>query len=183
MPYHSRATAKLLTGRQSLPSACYFLTWCTHHRARTLTDPALLAAACTAIEGIDRSSDGTLLAATVMPDHIHLLLELGARLTVSQLIAKTKAAVTRQCPDVEWQLNFFDYRLRDPTDAEDFAFYIFMNPYCAGLCPLDAAWPGWIASNLLRWAFEDKLRAGGLPHPEWLAKAECFARTLPDGAD
>jgi putative transposase len=184
MPYHSRATPKLLPGRISVPGACYFLTWCTRNRAGTLTTPAVRATICTTIASLDESGDGMLLAATIMPDHVHLLLTLGARLTVSQVVAKTKAVVTRAHPSVQWQLNFFEHRLRDlPTAAESFAFYLFMNPYPANLCRLDETWPGWMPSRQIRWSFEDKLREGQFPHVEWLSEAARFARTLPAGAD
>ncbi len=183
MPYRSRATAKLLPGRISHAGASYFLTWCTHHRAKILTTPSTLSAVRTAITTIDESGDGQLLAATVMPDHVHVLLNLGPRLSVSQLVAKTKAAVTRQLHDLHWQLNFFEHRLRSCGNTESFALYIFMNPYNAGLSSLDEIWPGWISPGHIRWAFEDKLRTGGLPQAEWLPEAERFAQTLPAGAD
>lgn len=118
-----------------------------------------------------------------MPDHVHLLLTLGPRLTVSQVVAKIKAAITRQHSTMRWQLNFFEHRLRDVSSAEDFAFYIFMNPYMAGLCRLDETWGGWIDTPGIRWSFEDKLREGGFPQPKWLPEAERFAGTLPAGAD
>lgn len=183
MPYHSRATAKLLPGRVSTVGASYFLTWCTHDRLAVLTTPTVQTTLRTAISNLDQSRDADLLAATIMPDHVHLLITLGTHLTVSQVVAKIKAAVTRQHPAMRWQLNFFEHRLRDPTSAEDFAFYIFMNPYVATLCRLNEEWPGWIPSPLVRWSFEEKLREGCFPHPEWLPKAVRFASTLPAGAD
>jgi putative transposase len=183
MPYHSRATAKLLPGRLSLAGECYFLTWCTHDRLPGLTSPAVQTTLRAAISNLDQSRDAVLLAATIMPDHAHLLLTLGARLSVSQLVAKTKAAVTREHASVKWQINFFEHRLRNSASAEDFAFYIFMNPYMATLCRLDEVWPGWMPSMQIRWSFEDKLRDGHLPHAEWVPDATRFANTLPAGAD
>jgi REP element-mobilizing transposase RayT len=183
MPYHSRATAQLLPGRISSPGACYFLTWCTRDRAQILAAPRVRQTASAEIVGLGKSGDGVILAATIMPDHVHLLLQLGARLAVSQIVAKTKASVTRTHPSVQWQLNFFEHRLRDASKAESFAFYLFMNPYTAGLCSLGETWPGWIASPEFRWSFENKLREGRYPHAEWLPEAARFARTLPAGAD
>ena len=137
MAYLSRTTAKLLSGRDSVPGACYFLTWCTHNRLPGLTAPAVQATLRLAIANSGKSGDATLFAATIMPEHVHLLISLGKRLTVSQVVAKIKATVTRQHPTVHWQLNFFEHRLRDHSVAEDFALYIFMNPYVANLISLD----------------------------------------------
>lgn len=183
MPYHSRATAKLLPGRVSVAGACYFLTWCTHDRLPDLAASNVQARLRAAISGMDESGDATLLGATVMPDHVHLLITLGKRLTVSQVVAKIKASVSRQHPAVRWQLNFFEHRLRDITAAEDFAFYIFMNPYVANLINLNEPWPGWMPATQVRWFFEDKQREGRLPQAEWLPEAVRFSRTLPAGAD
>jgi putative transposase len=129
MPYHSRATAKLLPGRISLAGECYFLTWCTHDRLPGLTSPAVQSTLRAAISNLDQSRDAGLLAATIMPEHVHLPITLGTHLTISQVVAKIKATVTRQHLAMRWQLNFFEHRLRDSASAEDFAFYIFMNPY------------------------------------------------------
>src|SRR3954471_7836976 len=158
MPYKSRHTADLLKGRQSIPGTIYFLTWVTHQRACLLSNDASRLSARTCLTAIDGNGDGILLAATIMPDHVHLLLELGSRLTVSEVVAKIKAGISRGSAHLKWQLNFFDYQLRPSDSAEDFAFYIFMNPYCAELCSLDHAWSGWIPSRAVRWSFEEKLR-------------------------
>ena len=183
MAFRSRATPQLLPGRISTAGARYFLTWCTHDRKPILTSPTVIDTLRNAIVELDESRDGELLAATIMPDHVHLLLTLGERLTVSRVVAKLKAAVSRTHSSVRWQLNFFEHRLRQASEAEGFAFYTFMNPYTAGLCRLDQVWPGWMPSPRTRWLFEEKQREGRLPQLEWLHEAERFAHTLPIGAD
>jgi REP element-mobilizing transposase RayT len=183
MPFKSRHTEDLLKGRVSVPGALYFLTWVTDRRTPLFAEDSNRAIARLNVAAIDEFADGTIMAGTVMPDHIHLLLELGPRLTVSQLVAKTKAAITRNRPGMKWQLNFFEHRLRTGESSEAYAFYIFMNPYVAALCPLDRTWVGWVPSVKVRWEFEEKLRDGGLPQPEWVEEARRFSNTLPPGAD
>jgi REP element-mobilizing transposase RayT len=179
----TRHTENLRLGRISEPGARYFLTWCTARRGALLAVPAIQETAIQAIASIDSSNDGSLLAASVMPDHIHILLELGERLTVSQLVGKTKSAVSRGNREMKWQENFFEHRLRPNDLSEPFAFYIFMNPYCARVCQLERHWPGWVPSRATRWEFEDKLSADGLPQPEWIEQAEKFGAALPNGAE
>jgi putative transposase len=183
MPFKSRHTEDLLKGRVSVPGALYFLTWVTDRRNPLFADDSNRVLARQNLVAIDESGDGSIMAGTVMPDHIHLLLELGPRLTVSQLVAKTKAAITRSRPGLKWQLNFFEHRVRTVESAEAYAFYIFMNPYVAGLCPVERTWAGWIPSLEVRWEFEGKLREGGLPQPEWVEEARRFSQTLPPSAD
>ena len=115
--------------------------------------------------------------------HVHWLLTLGTRLTIGQVVGKVKAAVRRTHPGLRWQDNFFEHRLRPQEPAESYAFYTFMNPYCAELCTIDEKWPGWIASPKVRWEFEALLRDGGLPHAEWIVKSRREARTLAAGSD
>ena len=118
-----------------------------------------------------------------MPDHIHLLIELGSPLTVSQVVGKLKSAIVRAHSEVTWQENFFEHQLRPDDLIENYAVYIFMNPYGAGICDLEKTWPGWIGPRKMHWGFEDNLRAGGLPQPEWLEQANKFGATLPRSAD
>src|SRR4051812_47451739 len=108
MSYKSRKTQDLLRGRLSRPGAQYFLTWVTDQRRPVFADLLTRAVAREHMAAIDQSADGSILAATVMPDHLHLLLELGSRLSLSEVVAKTKAGITRACRGVKWQLNFFD---------------------------------------------------------------------------
>jgi len=124
------------------------------------------------------------LAATIMPDHVHALCELGHRLTLSQLTSKLKNAVRSSTgSSVSWQENFFDHRVRARPESERFAFYIFMNPYSERLIPLVQTWPGWFCPDPARWEFLSKLNPDGTPPPEWLAEARRFTSTLPAGAD
>ena len=183
MPFKSRHTDDLLKGRTSIPGAVYFLTWVTHRRSPFFADNLNRNLTRKHLAAIDESGDGSIMSGNVMPDHIHLLLELGSRLPLSAVVAKTKAAITRACRDVKWQLNYFDHQLRATEHAEDYAFYIFMNPYCAEICPLNQTWAGWVPSRTVRWRFEEKLRSGSLPQPEWLEQASRFGANLPDGAD
>jgi hypothetical protein len=144
--------------------------------------PENLISVRTAIMNSQQSGDIFNLAATVMPDHVHLLLELTGRLPVSRAIGKIKAAVTRNCHAITWQANFFDHRLRFAEKREAFAFYIFMNPYRAGLCPTNQSWSGWISLGLVQWEFEAKLQ-NGAPPGEWLVIPEELDLTSVTGND
>jgi putative transposase len=111
MPFKSRRTDVLRKGRISIPGAIYFLTWCTANRARSLASSGLQATARQAIANLEQSGNGAALAATIMPDHIHLLLELDTPLTVSQVAGKLKSAITRAHGELKWQKNFFEHQL------------------------------------------------------------------------
>ena len=76
----------------------------------------------------------------LMPDHLHVLIGIDGRDSLSQLIRDYKRITTRMA-GVAWQRNFFDHRLRhDESLTEKFA-YICQNPMRAGLVRNEKDWP------------------------------------------
>jgi REP element-mobilizing transposase RayT len=107
--------------------------------------------------------------ATVMPDHLHLLLALGGRLTISQCISRlkvrTKSALLER--KATWQANFYDHRLRADDSIEATIRYIWMNPYKGALIPTGEIWP-WFYCRQEEWEWFLGLTDLGHPFPEWL---------------
>jgi REP element-mobilizing transposase RayT len=131
-----------------------------------------------AIEALHVASDYTLLAATVMPDHAHLLFQLGHRLTLGQVIAKLKSRARKNGgARWRWQDDGFERRLRADESAEDYAFYVFMNPYRAKLASLDTRWPWWRCSDERSFRFLCGLNGGPVPR-QWLDDVERVASTI-----
>jgi putative transposase len=76
----------------------------------------------------------------LMPDHLHGLIGVDGRDSLSQLVRDYKR-ITARMAGVRWQRNFFDHRLRhDESLAEKFA-YICQNPMRAGLIHNERDWP------------------------------------------
>ena len=67
-----------------------------------------------------------------------------------------------------WQDDGFEHRLRANEQAEDYGFYIFMNPYAAGLIPVESSWPWWFCPHPSQYRFLSLLNAKGSPPREWL---------------
>jgi len=118
------------------------------------------------------AGDWTLEAATVMPDHVHLLFALGGRLPFDRTMAKWKGLVSRSVGESIWQVNVFEHRLRDDEDGEPYAWYVFMNPYHAGLVADAEVWPGWWPVSDRCWRFIAAARPGPCPQPEWSGEWE-----------
>jgi REP element-mobilizing transposase RayT len=176
-----RKTERLRRGRLSVPEAVYFLTVCARRRAPILLreeNNQCLRNAFGAMTG----DDAELLAATIMPDHAHLLFRLGRRLALGRVMAKFKTMARGGGRKAwHWQENGFDHRLRPDELAEHYAFYIFMNPYRAGLVPMAEAWPFWICPEPWRFLFPEHLDEKGVPPPEWLGEIEKIAPRLHTG--
>jgi putative transposase len=157
MPLPARRTARLRLGRVSVPHARYFLTFCAQDRAPVLASESAAPAIAATLRAL-HGTDFELLAATLLPDHVHLLFALGPRLTLSQTMGKFKA-LTRDHGRTawRWQDNGYEHRLHTDESAEDYAFYIFMNPYRA------------------------RLRPDGTPPAPWLGEVETLAARLATG--
>ncbi|MSU24629.1 MAG: hypothetical protein EXS32_12510 [Opitutus sp.] len=109
-PLPTRRTSHLLIGRQSIPDASYFLTLCEVKRHPGLLDPIVAQELKGSLDRIHASADFTLIAATVMPDHIHLLGILGRRLSLSRVVGKFKVETHRSVRPhgLAWQENYHD---------------------------------------------------------------------------
>ena len=76
----------------------------------------------------------------LMPDHLHALIGVDGRDSLSQLVRDYKR-ITAKMAGIRWQRNFFDHRLRhDESLAEKFA-YVCQNPLRAGLIGNERDWP------------------------------------------
>jgi REP element-mobilizing transposase RayT len=78
--------------------------------------------------------------ALLMPDHIHLLLNLGPTSNLAETIGSWKRWIARS-QHIAWQQNFFDHRLRQGESFQQKADYILHNPVRAGLVAKPEDWP------------------------------------------
>lgn len=139
----ARKTEYLRIGRVSLADARYFWTVCTRDRKPVLARNAEVLAIKTVCSDMDTIGDFSLIASVVMPDHAHLLFTLGERLSLDRVMAKFKASTRNvAAADWRWQDNGFEHRLRPDESTKDYAFYMFMNPYRAGLIDMRSTWSG-----------------------------------------
>lgn len=131
----------------------YFLTLCTKNRSRCLSqivgrglDPAVrYAMELTPYGNIaeqdllalpDRFAGITVLQYVVMPDHLHILLQLHAadaagsrpRPTVPTIIGQYKAGVSRKCKCALWQASYYDHVVRSEQELLEIQRYIENNP-------------------------------------------------------
>jgi len=179
MDLPKRETARLRFGRESASGATYFVTLCTKDRVPFLTQQETGNRVIGIIQAMHDSGDTTLLASTIMPDHVHLLFILGPRLQVGQIMGKFKTmARDRGRTSWRWQDDGFEHRIRNLESIEDYAFYIFMNPYRAGLCSLTKIWPWWVCPNPSPLNFLTKLASDHVVPLEWIGLREEIAHRI-----
>jgi REP element-mobilizing transposase RayT len=164
-----RQTERLHFGRVSAKGAVYFVTFVTANRTPWLATAAPATAVLGAIRAWHEEGDGAVLAATVMPNHVHVLCVLGDRLDVGRCVSRWKTVGRRESGYAgEWQRDFWERRVRDDESSEDYALYILLNPYRAGLAKRGEAWPWWWAPTPERFMFSTMLGPRGEPPEEWI---------------
>jgi len=118
-------------------------------------DPVLAAEAVACIEAVPLHYPATLHAYVVMPDHIHVLLEVADAALLSAAFGKCKEAIARRCNrrlkrhGPLWQDGFHDRRLRLERASPDrqtemlrqAATYIEGNPVRRSLVQSAGDWP------------------------------------------
>jgi putative transposase len=162
-------TERLHLGRASAPGAIYFATFVTADRVPWLVERRATAALLGVLGGWHAEGDGVVLAATVMPDHVHVLFELGSRLDIGRCISRWKTVGRKQAGYAgEWQRDFWEHRLRIDESWDDYGLYLFLNPYRAGLIAQNVVWPGWWAPDPKCFKFMELLGPQGEPPKEWI---------------
>ncbi len=176
-PPRIRKTRNLHLGRISRPGTRYFVTLVTHNRTpwlipvgASLAKPAESPAhpLLQVLHMGHDAGDWQIHLATCMPDHLHVLLTLGSRLSIGQTVARWKFQ-TRQAVGTshKWQRDFWEHRLIPGEDHEDYGLYTFLNPYRANLIPTTVPWPWTWIPDPLRFHFTTRLLSNGTPPFEW----------------
>ena len=144
-----RGHEALRRGRWSSPGAEYFLTLCTHDRRSGLTEPLIARAILANAHQLTTETHWHLRTATVMPDHVHLLVTLGDRVELSSAIRlfKGRLAPEMRTAGRRWQRACFDHRLRPEEDRLPVFLYIFLTAYRARLIPADQIWPAYFCAD------------------------------------
>ena len=166
----SKGYRALRLGRFSKSGNEYFITFCTEQRQSGLTTETVAVAIVSEIQQMETEAIWSLRCAVLMPDHIHLLIQLGNELPLGKAIArlKSKSNIHLKTQKLRWQKGYFEHTMRVHEDRMPVFLYIFLNPYKADLIPANGIWPWFICGIEDRVWFSDYLDKG-LPEPAWLA--------------
>jgi putative transposase len=163
--------------RMDAPGGTFFFTLVTFERRPILAGPERVVALRAAFRSVRAAHPFELLGAVVLPDHVHLVIELPPHdADFSTRIALIKRYFTHALTPAEigepspsssrrrrrersiWQRRFWEHTIRDERDLEAHMDYIHYNPVKHGHAGCPHAWP-W--SSFARW-----VRAGRYP-PDW----------------
>ena len=135
----------LRRGRHSEPGRIYLVTTVTRNRQPIFRE---LGAARVLVRMLRREQDkghARTLAYVVMPDHLHWMLALGERRSLSMVVRAVKAVTAHELGGPTWQKGFHDHALRKEEDLAGVARYVVANPVRAGLVRRVGNYPHWDA--------------------------------------
>ena len=136
-----------------LPAEAYRAAGSTWHvtigvadrASRPFTDTALAESCLSAMAGRCAAKDAVLHLGCLMPDHAHLIIEIGT-VGLTQLVGEVKSHTTRLWwsqggTGPLWQRSFYDHGIRGSRDFEATVAYVLDNPVRAGLVEDWSAYP------------------------------------------
>lgn len=149
-PFHSKNLRKY---RQSTPGHYYHLVISTHNKQAVFQNYRYATFAAKSLYHYQKKYAETL-AFTVMPDHIHWLIEL-KNSDLSAVVKYFKSAVTKCIHTANndgektiWQPGYYDQWIREEKHLENTARYIVANPIRAKLVDKIGNYPYWWAVYL-----------------------------------
>lgn len=127
------------------------MTFTTHQRAPIFKNDENAARMARSLHGLKIWRDTKLLAWTLMPDHLRLLVTLSHAETLQGIVQKVKSNTARELKSNDlglgqvWASAFHDRALRRDEDLRDIARYMVLNPVRAGLVSRVGDYPYWDA--------------------------------------
>ena len=140
----------LRKGRHSQPNGIYLVTTVTEQRIPWFQVFDFATIMCRCLQDTKCLLDATNLCWVVMPDHVHLLLQLGEA-NLGEIVRRLKARsalklnreIGRKGPF--WSKSLHDHALRHEEKLKHVARYIVANPLRAGLVTRVGDYPFWNA--------------------------------------
>lgn len=130
---------ELLKGRYSKAQHVYHVTFCTDKKKQWFNNLYCGRILVQQIKKVHEQGSVTSLAWVIMPDHVHLLFQLGDEISLSTVIknvkAKSSLEINKQLQRKGrlWQRGFYDHALRAEDGVRQVARYIVANPLRAGI--------------------------------------------------
>ena len=137
--------SNLRTGRYSEQDRIYLITAVTQNRIPWFHDVMKARCVVTCMREAQQRGLAETLAYVLMPEHLHWLMTLGEKRTLSAVVGGVKSMTARRIGSSVWQTGFHDHAVRRETDLLKLARYVVANPLRAGLVRKLGDYPHWDA--------------------------------------
>jgi REP element-mobilizing transposase RayT len=134
-----KGSRALRHGRRSIPGQYYHIITCTAERRTIFTDLRCGREVVRSLKHLQAARIASSLAFVVMPDHLHWLMQLQEKRTLSVCVGSMKSDAARGINGKRlrrgpvWQKGYMDRAIRREEDLVRVARYIVANPLRAGI--------------------------------------------------
>lgn len=103
------------------------MTFCTEQRRTGLASEVVAPGILAEIQRMETEGIWNMRCAVIMPDHVHLLFQLGEKLTLGKATArlKSKSIAGLKTRGLRWQKGYFEHRLRPEENPLTLFLYIY----------------------------------------------------------
>jgi len=133
----SNKSGELRKGRVSIENQIYLITTVTNKRKPVFLD---LYSGRELVKVLNTTSlEVKTICYVIMPDHLHWLVQLKGKQTLSKIIQKIKSKsgfhikLKLKLTESLWQPGFYEHALRKEEDIKSVARYVIANPLRAGM--------------------------------------------------
>jgi len=144
----AKGSRYLRKGRVSLAGQYYLLTTTTHKRRKIFDRPEVARVVLDSLHWLDKKEIIDLVAAVVMPDHMHVIVRLRSG-TLPSLMHSLKSYTSKKIKLLLghegriWQDQYHDHAIRKDEVLTDIIIYCLSNPVRAGLVQNFHEYPYW----------------------------------------
>ena len=140
---------QLRKGRKSIPGTYYSITIATRNRATLLTTPGIPDIIFECFDWFETNERLKWICIMVMPDHIHAVLQLSNKQTLSKLLQSFKRFTAKQInahlvrTGPLWQVNYYEHGIRYDESLNKIIRYCYENPVRRKLVKQPEEYPYW----------------------------------------
>ncbi len=141
----------LRKGRKSIAGTACHITICTNNHQPRFDNLYAGRIAIKHLRKLHNEENIQLITWVIMPDHAHLLFQLGQHYDLSEVIKRFKGGSAIELNShlrrkgKFWQAGFYDHAVRKEEDLKSISRYIIANPLRAGLVQNIGDYPLWDA--------------------------------------
>ncbi|MCF2825885.1 MULTISPECIES: REP-associated tyrosine transposase [Pseudoalteromonas] len=133
--------------RVSLVNQFYAITVTCKDRKSYFNSFSICAEAAKTIMACEKERLFKVIAFVLMPDHLHLIIQLNGSLSLSDAIRAVKGRITTRLRSFGvfslWQKGYYEHLIRSEDDLKEQARYIIQNPIRANLVTRVCEYPYW----------------------------------------
>jgi len=147
--FPAKGSCLLRSGRWSSPGNSYFVTSSTFDHVPIFVDPACCQIVFNSIDWLEDGKRLECYCSVIMPEHVHLVIELGPEQTLSRVMQSLKGYTANKINDLRgrrgrvWQDQYYDHLVRTEEEMMSVILYCYENPVRRSLVEKASDYPFW----------------------------------------